>query len=161
MCVCVCVCVCVCSVFLKKCLLNYSLFTMLCQFQVYSEVNQWHIHTHVSTLLRIFPHAGHCGVFGRVPCAICVSACSDIQSSPNLCDSVGYDPPVSSVHGIFLARILEWVAISSSGRSSQTRDQTRLTYVSCIDRWVLYHQCHLGSLCYRVDSYYCSYLFFM
>ena len=65
------------------------------------------IHTHVSTLLSIFPHAGHCRVFSRVPCAICVSACSDIQSSPTLCDSVGSNPPVSSVHGIFLVRILE------------------------------------------------------
>ena len=33
-------------------------------------------------------------------------------------DSVGCSPPVSSVHGIFQARILEWVAISSSGGSS-------------------------------------------
>jgi len=32
-------------------------------------------------------------------------------------------PPGSSVHGIFQARLLEWVAISFSG-SSQPRDQT-------------------------------------
>ena len=25
------------------------------------------------------------------------------------------------------------------------RDQTHISYVSCIDRWVLYHYCHLGS----------------
>ena len=31
-------------------------------------------------------------------------------------------PPVSSVHGIFLARMLEWVAISFSRGSSQPRD---------------------------------------
>ena len=31
-------------------------------------------------------------------------------------------PPGSSVHGIFQARILEWVAISSSRGSSQSRD---------------------------------------
>ena len=30
-------------------------------------------------------------------------------------DSVVSEPPGSSVHGIFQARILEWVAISSSG----------------------------------------------
>ena len=35
----------------------------------------------------------------------------------------------SSVHRIFSARILEWVVISSSKRSSQPRDQTQ---VSCI-----------------------------
>ena len=29
--------------------------------------------------------------------------------------------------------------------SSQSRDQTQVSYVSCIWRWVLYHQRHLGS----------------
>ena len=38
-------------------------------------------------------------------------------------------PPGSSVHGILWARILEWVAIPFSRRSSQFRDQT---WVSCI-----------------------------
>ena len=45
-------------------------------------------------------------------------------------------PPGSSVHGIILARILEWVDISSSRGSSQSRDGTR---VSCTGRWILYH----------------------
>ena len=45
-------------------------------------------------------------------------------------------PPGSSVHGIFQARVLEWVAISFSRGSSQTRDWTR---VSCIGRRILYH----------------------
>ena len=31
-----------------------------------------------------------------------------------LCDPMDYSPPDSSVHGIFQARILDWVAISSS-----------------------------------------------
>ena len=31
-----------------------------------------------------------------------------------LCDPIGYSPPGSSVHGIFQARILEWVAMPSS-----------------------------------------------
>ena len=38
------------------------------------------------------------------------------------------NPPGSSVHGILQARILEWVAISSSRGSSQPRDQIQ---VSC------------------------------
>ena len=33
-------------------------------------------------------------------------------------------PPVSSVHGILQARILEWVAVPSSRASSQPRDGT-------------------------------------
>ena len=36
------------------------------------------------------------------------------QSCPTLCDPMGYSLPCSSVHGIFQARVLEWVAISFS-----------------------------------------------
>ena len=50
------------------------------------------------------------------------SFCAGAQSCPTLCDSVDHSPPGSSVHGIFLARILEWVAISSSRGSSRPRD---------------------------------------
>ena len=38
------------------------------------------------------------------------------------CDRVGCSLPGFSVHGIFQARILEWVAFFSSRRSSQRRD---------------------------------------
>ncbi|XDA77940.1 hypothetical protein R6Z07M_008007 [Ovis aries] len=44
--------------------------------------------------------------------------------------------PDSSVHGVLQARILKWVAISSSRGSSQPRDQTHVSYVSCIGRLV-------------------------
>ena len=36
------------------------------------------------------------------------------QSSPTLCDPIDCSPPGSSVHGILQARILEWIAMSSS-----------------------------------------------
>ena len=41
------------------------------------------------------------------------------QSYLTLCDPMDCSPPGSSVHGILQARILEWVAMSSSGGSSQ------------------------------------------
>ena len=44
------------------------------------------------------------------------------QSCPTLCDPMDCSLPGSSVHGIFQARILEWVAISFSRRSSRPRD---------------------------------------
>ena len=50
------------------------------------------------------------------------------QSCPTLCDPMDCSPPGSSVHGIFQARILEWVAISFSRGSFQPRDRT---HVSC------------------------------
>ena len=48
-------------------------------------------------------------------------------------------PPGSSVHGILQARILEWVAVPFSRRSSQPRDRTQ---VSHIYRQSLYHLNH-------------------
>ena len=41
--------------------------------------------------------------------------------------------------------LVEWVVITSSRGSSRPRDHTRISYVSCIGRQVLYHQHHLGS----------------
>ena len=51
------------------------------------------------------------------------------QSCLTLYNPMDYSPPGSSIHGILQARILEWVAISSSRGSSQPRDRTQ---VSCI-----------------------------
>ena len=53
-----------------------------------------------------------------------------------LCDRMDYSPKGSSVHGILQARILEWVAISSSREYSLPRNETQ---VSCIGRPILYH----------------------
>ena len=49
---------------------------------------------------------------------------------------MGCSLPASSAHGIFQARILKWVAISSSRGSSQPRDRK---CISCTGRWILYH----------------------
>ena len=51
------------------------------------------------------------------------------QLCPTLFDPMDSSRPGSSVHGIFQATVLEWIAISFSRGSSQPRDQTR---VSCI-----------------------------
>ena len=39
------------------------------------------------------------------------AAAKSLQSCPTLCDLTDSSPPGSSVHGIFRARVLEWVAI--------------------------------------------------
>ena len=49
------------------------------------------------------------------------------QSCPTLCDPMDYSLPGFSVHGIFQARVLEWVAIAFSRGSSQPRDQTQVS----------------------------------
>ena len=56
------------------------------------------------------------------------------QSCLTLCNPMYFSLPGSSVHGIFQSRILEWVSMASSGRSSQPRDGTLVSYISCIGR---------------------------
>ena len=53
-----------------------------------------------------------------------------LHSCLTLCDAMDCSPPGSSNHGIFLGRILEWVAISSSRGSSQPRDQTQVSHIA-------------------------------
>ena len=53
--------------------------------------------------------------------------CLAAQSCPTLWNLMDCNPSVSSVHGILQARILEWVAISSSRGSSQPKDRTRVS----------------------------------
>ena len=53
-----------------------------------------------------------------------------------LCDPMDYGLLGSSVHGI-QARILEWVAMPSSRGSSQLRDATCVSYISCIGKQIL------------------------
>ena len=54
---------------------------------------------------------------------------------PTLWDPTNCSLPVSSIHGIFQASMLEWIAISFSRRYSWPRDWTP---VSCIGRQILY-----------------------
>ena len=68
---------------------------------------------------------------------LCVQACgcrhaTSIHSCLTLCDLMDCSPPGSSVHGILQARILEWVDISYSRRSSWPRDQICFSaFISC------------------------------
>ena len=62
-----------------------------------------------------------------------------LQSCLTFCNPVDCSLQGFSVRQVLQARILEWVAISSSRGSSQQRDHTRISSVSCIGRWFLYH----------------------
>ena len=66
-----------------------------------------------------------------LPCC-CLAA----KPCPTLCDPMDCSPPVSSVHGMSQARILEWVATSFFKVSSRPRDRT---HICCTGRWILYY----------------------
>ena len=89
-----------------------------------------------SCKLGIESHTHTCAsqeTLSGVECVCC--CCSATKSRLTLCDPVDYSPPVSSVHGVLQARILEWVTISFSRGFSWPRDWT---HVSCTGRWILY-----------------------
>ena len=52
------------------------------------------------------------------------------QSCLTLCKSMDCSPPGFSVHGVFQAGILEWVAISFSRGSSPPRDRTQVSRIA-------------------------------
>ena len=81
--------------------------------------------------------------------------CSVAQSCSTLHGPMDCRPPGSIVHGIFEARIEYWSGCHFllQGIFSQTRDHTNVSCVSCIGRWTLYHQRHLGnSFNFRHDN---------
>ena len=59
------------------------------------------------------------------------------HSVVSICKPVDCSPPGSSVHGILQAKIVEQVAMPSSGGTSLPQDRTHIPYGFCIDRWVL------------------------
>ena len=70
------------------------------------------------------PPVGPCGL--ALLCCLVTRSCSIIYN-PKDCS-----PPGSSVHGLLQARILGWVAISSSRESSRPRDWTCISCGSYI-----------------------------
>ena len=52
---------------------------------------------------------------GSVPGAAAAPAAKSLQSCTTLCDPIDCSPPASSIHGIFQARLLDWVVIAFSG----------------------------------------------
>ena len=62
-----------------------------------------------------------------------------LQSRLTLYDPVDYSPPDSSVHGIFQAGVLEWVAMPFLQRIFHIKGSNTCLYISCTGRWVSNH----------------------
>ena len=69
-------------------------------------------------------------------------AAKSLQSCPTLCDPIDGSLPGSSVHGIFQARVLEWVAIAFSVLSLGQKKNHRLLLVQLSNLW----SCHFFRL---------------
>ena len=81
-------------------------------------------------------------------------SCAHAQSlgCVQLWDPMECSPPGSSVHGTLQARILEWVAVSSSRGSSWPRGQINVPYISCNGRWVFYLCAILVNRCSQMGT---------
>ena len=99
--------------------------------------NQWKHPVRINWLYRIYSRS-MCILF-LVNCValilsvhVCVCVYVFMCSVVQLCLTLWQTLPCSSVHEIFQARMLEWVAISSSRGSSQPRSNPCLL---CLLRW--------------------------
>ena len=109
---------------------------LLLEFSIYFQTSQYPKGLKKQGRINVFcSHSvnvtfiSHKGKSCNYPMLLNVYACSVIQSCLTLWDPLDCSPPGSSVHGIFQARNLKWVAISLSRGSSQTED---LTHISCV-----------------------------
>ena len=82
----------------------------------------------VGTASRLTGIHNLCSNRKSLSCATAAATAKSLQLCPTLCDPVDDSPPGSAVPRIVQARTLEWVAIPSSGGSSQPSDRT---WVSC------------------------------
>ena len=65
---------------------------------------------------------------------VCVCVCVHVLSHVSLYDPMDCSPPDSFAHGVFQARVLEWIAISFSRGFFQPSNQAG---ISCIGRLIL------------------------
>ena len=76
-----------------------------------------------------------CHILGSFNKKTCLCA-KLLRSCLTLCNPMDCSPPGFSVRGISQARILEWVATLSPRGSPLPRDQTHISYVSCIGSYL-------------------------
>jgi len=135
--------------------LEYSWFTVLCMFQVYSKLIPLYIYIYpffsdsfpilviTEYWIEFFVLYSRSLLIIYFIYSVCESVIHSVVS-----DSLrptDWSSPGLSVHGISQAIIREWVAISFSRGSSQPRDRTR---VSCISRRIFYHWATREALIY-------------
>ena len=99
---------------------------------IYIYISQYiciYVYMYICVCIYIYIYSIMCKIDSQ-----CIHTCTVAQLCPTLSNPMVCSPPGSSVHGIIPARILEWVAISSSRGSSPPRDQTSVSCSFCTGR---------------------------
>ena len=111
----------------KECCHSTFFFFFFCTFLVLWQTILILYNVHVLTAYNSFPQYLH----GLPPYFLPSFRRSEVvQSCPTLWDPMDSSLQGSCVHGIFQARVLEWVAISFSRGSSPPRDQTQVSRIA-------------------------------
>ena len=99
-----------------------------------------HTHSHHAARSKLcvwYPSREYSNISVQWWVVFCALCCAQLCLA--LCVPMGCSLPGFSVHGIFQARIQEWVAISFFKEDSRPRDRTHVSCISCIDRWILHY----------------------
>ena len=114
---------------ISKHILIYSLTS---EIYIGIQLYAWHFCYYINYIYQMCVHM-HTSISVCVCVCVCARACTlSCFSCVRLCDSMDCSLPGSSVHGIFQARIREWVAMPSFRQSSRPRDQICIYCGSCI-----------------------------
>ena len=89
------------------------------------------LHIICVTIHQLNQEIGHFSIYKDTVIAGVKSESEVSQSCQTLWDPMDCSLPGSSIHGLFQARVLEWVAISFSRGSSQLRDWTWVSRIAC------------------------------
>ena len=102
------------------------------------EVLFWNMKT-FDSLLKSLPYFRLCPMSASLIClsSVLMHLCSVTQSCPTLCDPMDCSLPGSCILEILQERKLECVVMPSTKGSSQPRDRTHITCVSCIGKQML------------------------
>ena len=82
------------------------------------------------SFFRCFSIVGYYKILNIVSMLYSENESEVAQSSLTLCDPMDCSLSCSSIHGIFQARVLEWIAISSSRGSSWPRNRTQVSRIA-------------------------------
>ena len=118
-------------------LMKTSLETKYCSAQSQNAFKAFSNHSKLFYLLLYMLYLGFSGSSAgeESACSAGVKWSEVDQSCPTFCDPMDFSLSGSSVHGIFQASVLEWIAISFSRGSSRPRSQTWVSHIAGFTVW--------------------------
>ena len=125
----------------------------LCATNVFCiELSAEHLWFHLNTVICL-----------KMPLSPPAAAAKSLQSCPTLCDPIESSPPGSPIHGIFQARVLEWVAIAFSDYAAWNAYEYIIKYAILTFNkfYLIITERHMDVSSVFIDYCLCSLVFFL